>query len=161
MHINIEGKQKNLQNRKFCLRCSPYGAHNTSKHDPVKRVKRKYGEYTEKQKDDIKSLLYRKALQRKIELIKLNGGACKCGYNKCIRALEFHHKDPKVKLFGLSLNNLWSKSWEEILAESQKCELLCSNCHRELEYAISLKNLAWYNLLIKEELLESGGAVRI
>ena len=29
--ITIEGKKKNLQNRKYCLDCSPFGQHNTTK----------------------------------------------------------------------------------------------------------------------------------
>lgn len=35
--------------------------------------------------------------------IDYKGGKCQiCGYNKCIRALDFHHRDPEKKDFGLS-----------------------------------------------------------
>ena len=38
----------------------------------------------------------------KIQAVKLLGSKCSiCGYNKCIDALEFHHKDPKIKEFKL------------------------------------------------------------
>ena len=34
----------------------------------------------------------------KLQAIKMLGGKCsKCGYNKCVDALEFHHKNPKEK----------------------------------------------------------------
>ena len=72
------------------------------------------------------------ALRRamKKEAVKRHGGKCeRCGYNKCIDALQFHHKDANKKEFGLA--NGITHSWEEYLAESMKCELLCANCHAE------------------------------
>ncbi len=67
---------------------------------------------------------------KKLQLLALNGGECVvCGYSKCPTALEFHHKDPSKKEFALSLS--W-KSLASLIAESKKCALLCSNCHREV-----------------------------
>jgi len=63
------------------------------------------------------------------------GGKCQiCGYNKCLAALEFHHKDPKEKLFNV-MDALWSLKGvkkEQAYEEAKKCILICSNCHREL-----------------------------
>jgi hypothetical protein len=82
--------------------------------------------------------LYKKGLARKIELIERSGGKCKrCGYNKNRRALTFHHLDPEKKLFGLTLNQLWSKSQQLIDEEWAKCEMLCMNCHAEIEDEIA------------------------
>ena len=56
------------------------------------------------------------------------GGKCsKCGYNKCLEALQFHHRDPKVK------DPTWNKGWnlERLSTELVKCDLLCANCHFE------------------------------
>ena len=62
----------------------------------------------------------------KKQAIKLLGGkCCICGYNKCIDALEFHHKDPTKKEFKLGSGN--TMSWKEYKKEAQKCMLLCSN----------------------------------
>ena len=62
------------------------------------------------------------------------GGRCEsCGYDKCIAALEFHHKDPSKKDFSVSTDGT-TKSWEKLKAEIEKCSLLCSNCHREEHY---------------------------
>ena len=54
-----------------------------------------------------------------------------CGYNKCQRALSFHHRDPNKKIFGISAKGL-TRSWVKIQEEIDKCILLCANCHMEL-----------------------------
>ena len=67
----------------------------------------------------------------KMQAIKLLGGKCSiCGYNKCIDALEFHHKNPKEKDFKIGAGN--TISWDEYKKEAQKCILVCSNCHKEI-----------------------------
>lgn len=72
-------------------------------------------------------------LTRGAFLIKIKehrGGKCiKCGYNKCLKALEFHHLDPTQKDFTISNDHF---KLLEAVEESKKCILLCSNCHREL-----------------------------
>lgn len=137
--FKIEGKLRNLQNRKFCLNCSPYKNHNTSPYDPVERVKRKvWSEFSEERKTRNKACLYYRGLRIRDELYQEHGGKCKiCGYDKCKRALSFHHRDPSLKSFCLGLNNLWSKKRETIAEESAKCDLLCANCHCEVEDKIS------------------------
>ena len=70
----------------------------------------------------------------KIKLVEYKGGKCeKCGYNKCIDALDFHHKDPNEKDFTIS-----GKSWsfDRLKSEVDKCILVCANCHREIHYEI-------------------------
>lgn len=56
---------------------------------------------------------------------------CKCGYKKCINALEFHHKDKTQKEFTIA-RMFKSNSWDLIEIELKKCILVCSNCHREI-----------------------------
>jgi len=71
--------------------------------------------------------------ERKLKLIEMSGGSCNsCGYCKNYSALQFHHKDPKNKVFTLDSRLLSNTNWESILDEWKKCELLCSNCHFEL-----------------------------
>lgn len=68
--------------------------------------------------------------KKKILAAMYLGGRCViCGYDTSYKALDFHHKNPKNKDFTIctSLN----KSWANIKAELDKCELLCANCHRE------------------------------
>ena len=59
------------------------------------------------------------------------GKCCKCGYNKCLDALDLHHLNPTEKDFNLSDRNL-SLDWNEITPELDKCILVCANCHREI-----------------------------
>ncbi len=42
----------------------------------------------------------------KLQAIKILGSkCCKCGYDKCVDALEFHHEDPRIKEFKLGSGN--------------------------------------------------------
>lgn len=73
-----------------------------------------------------------RSYKRKLYLINLLGGCCKvCEYNKNLSALEFHHRDPNKKDSKLDMRTLSNRSMEYILEEVSKCDLLCSNCHRE------------------------------
>jgi 5-methylcytosine-specific restriction endonuclease McrA len=65
--------------------------------------------------------------------LKTNGCAI-CGYNKCSYALDFHHINPKTKKFNITTTSLISFGLEKILIEMNKCVLLCSNCHDEIEW---------------------------
>lgn len=66
--------------------------------------------------------------QRSIEYL---GGKCvKCGYNRCPEAMDFHHRDPTQKDFAISKSGNCT-AWNKIQKELDKCDLLCSNCHRE------------------------------
>ena len=67
----------------------------------------------------------------KEQAVEYLGGECQCcGYNKCIEALEFHHKNPEEKEFAISVTGN-TRSWDKVKNELDKCMLLCSNCHRE------------------------------
>lgn len=55
-----------------------------------------------------------------------------CGYNRCMKALEFHHIDESTKLFDISDYGSGSITCEMVEVEIQKCVVLCSNCHKEL-----------------------------
>ncbi|HXD54018.1 MAG TPA: helix-turn-helix domain-containing protein [Solirubrobacteraceae bacterium] len=66
-------------------------------------------------------------------LVEEAGGACvRCGYSKTMRALHFHHVNPAEKLIELNAKGV-ALSLDTLRAEAQKCVLLCSNCHAEVE----------------------------
>lgn len=68
-------------------------------------------------------------IRNSLAAIEYLGGECvKCG-EKHPSVLEFHHKDPTKKNF--QIGNAANKSWNVLVTELDKCELLCSNCHRK------------------------------
>jgi hypothetical protein len=72
--------------------------------------------------------------KRKFKELCLNykGSRCeRCGYNKCNRALHFHHLDPKQKDFEISEHKSFILS-EKVKEELDKCILVCANCHAEI-----------------------------
>lgn len=77
-------------------------------------------------------LARRRRLRIKRALVDHKGGACeRCGYSKSLRALGFHHRDPSRKEFSIARANL--NSLARLLREIEKCDLLCANCHMEIE----------------------------
>lgn len=68
----------------------------------------------------------------KVLAIAYKGGKCQCcGYKKFVGALEFHHINPDEKDFGISAKG-YTRSWETVKKELDKCVLVCSNCHKEI-----------------------------
>ena len=144
--VLVDGKYRNLQRRKYCLDCSPFGNHNTIKLEKrdnshclncsveLKGNQRMYCSKKCKLKTNSNyySSLKERRFKRKKELLLLKGGCCeKCGYDKNLGTLEFHHKDPSQKKMQIDIRTIASSSWESILKEADKCQLLCANCHRE------------------------------
>ena len=72
----------------------------------------------------------------KEKLVKYKGGKCEiCGYDKCVEALEFHHKNPEEKDFSISSYAVLS--FKKLKEEADKCILVCANCHREIHSLIN------------------------
>lgn len=69
----------------------------------------------------------------KKKAIDLKGGKCTdCGIVDIHVIYDFHHKDPSTKEFDWT--RLRIRSWDSIVSELEKCDLLCSNCHRKRHY---------------------------
>lgn len=63
--------------------------------------------------------------QLKKERVELLGGKCElCGYNKCLDALVFHHKDTSIKER--------EKDWAASTFKKENYILVCANCHAEI-----------------------------
>jgi transposase-like protein len=70
-------------------------------------------------------------------LVKEAGGRCLlCGYDRCQPALHFHHVDRGTKSFGLAGRGI-TRAIDEVRREAQKCILVCSNCHAEIEAGVT------------------------
>jgi len=69
--------------------------------------------------------------------IEYKGGKCqKCGYSVCSDALEFHHANSSGKDFSISEKG-YTRSWNRVKEELDKCMLLCANCHREVHAQVA------------------------
>lgn len=156
----IKGKERIFSSRRFCLTCSPFGSRNTRASfveiapPDVKQCSRCQRQlprtdfYARRDRSGVTPYCkscYRdidQERQRRIKgaLVAEAGGKCqRCGYSRCLAALEFHHRDPNDKdpqLFR-------TKHRREVVdaatrAELKKCDLVCSNCHRELHDELHL-----------------------
>lgn len=75
----------------------------------------------------------RVALREVITEIKENLGCCNCEENDP-RCLDFHHRNPLEKTNGISRMVNCHMSLDTILEELEKCDVICSNCHRKLHF---------------------------
>jgi len=151
VHVVIDGKERNLNTRKYCLNCSPFLQHNTRNIDKdiegfkkctkcgiLKPINLFYKRRTKTSNNsqsycmDCSNELNRERFKRnKQDAVDYKGGKCSiCGYNKCVDALDFHHINPEEKDVDSRRIKGWSK--EKRNKELDKCILVCSNCHREI-----------------------------
>lgn len=79
--------------------------------------------HCEEQKQRVKN--YKK------QAVDYKGGKCvRCGYDKCLASLDFHHIDPKQKDQNWAKMHHWA--FDKIKKELDKCILVCKNCHGEI-----------------------------
>jgi hypothetical protein len=103
-------------------------------------TKEKQAEYQRKHYQGNKEYYKQKANERKVALREwfqefkatLKCGRCEENHPAC---LDFHHKDPAEKEFALYQALQRGLGKKKILAEIEKCEILCSNCHRKHHYS--------------------------
>jgi hypothetical protein len=77
----------------------------------------------------------RASLAEWFEELKKEKCCYKCGFDHPA-ALDFHHRNPDDKLYEVALMPQWGISKKKILAEIEKCDVLCANCHRILHYEL-------------------------
>ncbi len=127
--MEIDGVVRNLQHRRFCLGCSPFGAHNTARTPPGALGADELVEYRRRRRN-AKTLRYQKKRRREMKsrLVAALGGRCvDCGYAGTVAALDFHHRESLAKDFAISA---FGGSWTRLVAEAAKRDLICANCHR-------------------------------
>ena len=138
VRIKIDGRVRHLNKRKYCFDCSPFGKHNTRKvhldHEETcicSQCKKSYKKGRGSYKNFCASCRVTNSRKKtKARIVEIMGGKCIiCGYNKCISALDFHHKDPNTKEDVIAR---YSKKFESVLEEANKCILVCCRCHREI-----------------------------
>lgn len=75
----------------------------------------------------------RRERYEKVQLYKELVGCKVCG-EKRHWVLDLHHRDGDTK--EATISNMLRKnySWERIMEELEKCDVMCANCHREYHY---------------------------
>lgn len=82
------------------------------------------------------------ARNRKLMFEYLESKECvDCG-EKDLVTLDFDHTDPATKKANVSRMVSSGSSWEAILKEINKCDVVCSNCHRRR----TARRNGWYKL---------------
>lgn len=141
--IKIEPEWKVLNSRKFCLECSPYRSHNTSKIARVitdshklcstypliellfKFYIRIKNPQRESRRNEFKTCHYLRAENRFLnqrKAVDYKGvKCCWCGDCKSIAALYFHHLSPKHKYFNISGESV---VLDNIIPKLNKCILV-------------------------------------
>ena len=111
--------KKDLRGRSKCLKCVPYKSSSTR------------GEPKSKKRAANNQAVTSYRQRMKERAIAHLGGACwVCQYTKCKSALTFHHIDASTKAFGISDGR--TRRWDVVVAELEKCVLLCCRCHEEV-----------------------------
>ena len=136
-HVDENGKKHNCQKRKFCLDCSPFGQHNTRNlNNKNTGICCKCGEQSQNGRQKcFKCFFEERSVKISKKVYNIVGYDCwKCGYDKGYEGkaiLDFHHLNPKNKLFSLTTRELTGHAWKRVFNEMQKCVSLCCRCHRE------------------------------
>lgn len=111
--------------RKTCFKCIPQKKTYSSKEEQEIARKKQVVANVQRRRNKIKEMA-----------IEYKGEECNiCGYKRCKSALEFHHLDPSKKDFAISAKG-YTRSWETVKAELNKCIMVCANCHREIHDGI-------------------------
>lgn len=125
--VKVNGKRRNLCNRRVCLDCKPF------RHGAAESMERRGGHeacvvcakpWHQRLCRACRTKIRRqRAKQAAVDML---GGKCsRCGWSGNIVALQFHH----VRGKDFAISSVAHKSWALIKAELKKCELLCANCH--------------------------------
>lgn len=83
-------------------------------------------------KNCFNQLCVKRWINRKIKYIRYLGGECSCCHiklnNTNYSIFDFHHLNPSEKEYSWEKLRLFSDN--RVIQELNKCQLLCSNCHR-------------------------------
>lgn len=95
--------------------------------------KRKYAD----RRDYLIKAVAKRRRKVKAMAIEYKGGKCQvCGYSNYQGALDLHHTNSDEKSFSIGHKG-YTRSWERVKSELDKCILVCANCHREIEAGIT------------------------
>lgn len=114
-------KFEHHRKRKTCFKCIPEKNSYSSVEERDAARKKKMVANVQRRRNKIKEMS-----------VEYKGSKCEiCGYDKCNEALEFHHINPEEKDFGIGEKG-YTRSWDSVKKELDKCIMVCANYHREI-----------------------------
>lgn len=133
--VIINGQEKIINKRKYCLKCSPFGMRNTRRlHLPIRNENSKKqcpicGREFKWTKNNVCSTCrtFDRREKQRTKAIDFCGGKCSICKITDYDVLTFHHRNPNEKSFNLCQS--WQKKWKTLQDELEKCDLMCANCH--------------------------------
>ena len=93
------------------------------------------GRYRSECKDCHKKYVAARYEDKKLFLqnYKSSIGCAKCGEKRGC-CLDFHHIDPSIKDEAIARMTSNKSNINDIMKETEKCVVLCANCHREFHF---------------------------
>jgi hypothetical protein len=138
-------ERKRVSARKYRIgnreKRNAYNRRYQASHPEKFRIRRRtyYTAHSEKIRTDTRKRREKhRAIWMRIVSLAGKDQCLRCGYSKCFNAIDFHHRDPKqkkmimAKIFGQPVT-------PERIAELERCDALCRNCHTELH--VELKTI--------------------
>ena len=135
--VKINGKTHCVNNRRYCLECSPHGLHNTKQLDKFitgqctkcgRVAATFYGHKKSCCGPCHNAYTTEKGRQNRDRIVTELGEKCFCcGFDIYLCSLDVHHLDPTKKDPSWSSVRGWS--WQRTQKEIANCVLLCRNCH--------------------------------
>lgn len=140
LSTRVNGKLKNFQHRRRCLRCLPFGMKRGRWHGIVTRTpdeasracrERLRARYRERRLELGRCPVTAMRISRRRFVVDLVGAACQlCRYGRCKRNLVFHHVTGKKELMLSSPS--FQVRLSSMVKELRKCAVVCHNCHGEI-----------------------------
>lgn len=125
--------EKLKEHDKYGRKSKYINGHNSRKFDDPKQSIKNYRTRNRRKYKQAKKLIIR---QNRVELLLYKGGKCTiCGltYDGTNATIfDLHHRIPTEKEFNLGYTTFDRKKLEDIYKEAEKCDIVCSNCHRLL-----------------------------
>src|ERR1035437_7983472 len=112
--------------------------HNGRKYEDPKEYKRAWRHRHRPEMYQHKKQFYQR---RKAKLVQMLGGKCsRCDHTYNGRnsaSFDFHHRDPSQKEMGFGAGWITNRSWDVVVAEVEKCDLVCRRCHQLIHHPVS------------------------
>ncbi|WJE50564.1 hypothetical protein QRE66_14310 [Bacillus cereus] len=121
----IKSKDKYARDVKYV------NGHNNRRYEDPTQYKREWNHRNREQRQAYKT---KRAYEIRVSLLEKLGNKCSdCGLEhngQNTPIFDFHHIEQSTKEFNINMNNINNYSKDKVLKESEKCRILCSNCHR-------------------------------